>query len=430
MRATRRRFLVASGLGVAAASAWSVSALVDRASERGAWRPGPFGALRPDPRGVLDLPEGFSYRVVSRSGERMSDGLVVPARPDGMTCFAGPQPGTLVLMRNHENATGMAMFAPNPDGAPIANAFDPAATGGVSRVVLDARTLERVSENVVLAGTSLNCAGGPSPWGWLSCEETVEAGHGYVFACDPDATRAEVPRPIRGYGRFRHEAVAIDPLTHAAYLTEDREDACLYRFVPHDPAAPFEGELLALAIEGRPRMDTGGARPGERLAIRWVPVRDPEPDDDSIRVRAQAEGAAVIRRGEGIAVDPGRAGLSLVLSATVGGREGVGQILRLDVDGDRGELSTVAESRGRSDFDLPDNLTVHAPSGRLFFCEDGIGQNFLRGIDHEGGVFDFARNALSGSELAGVCFSPDGRAMFVNLQLDGLTLAITGPFVA
>jgi len=30
--------------------------------------------------------------------------------------------------------------------------------------------------------------------------------------------------------------------------------------------------------------------------------------------------------------------------------------------------------------------------------------------------------------MAGVCFDPSGRAMFVNLQQDGVTLAITGPF--
>jgi uncharacterized protein len=45
--------------------------------------------LRPDPRGVLDLPEGFSYRVLDSTGEAMNDGFRVPARPDGMGCFAG-----------------------------------------------------------------------------------------------------------------------------------------------------------------------------------------------------------------------------------------------------------------------------------------------------------------------------------------------------
>jgi len=37
-----------------------------------------YGPLRTDPFGVFDLPEGFSYTVVARAGERMSDGLVTP----------------------------------------------------------------------------------------------------------------------------------------------------------------------------------------------------------------------------------------------------------------------------------------------------------------------------------------------------------------
>jgi len=32
------------------------------------------------------------------------------------------------------------------------------------------------------------------------------------------------------------------------------------------------------------------------------------------------------------------------------------------------------------------------------------------------------------SELAGVCFSPDGETLFVNIQRDALTLAIDGPW--
>lgn len=48
-------------------------------------------------------------------------------------------------------------------------------------------------------------------------------------------------------------------------------------------------------------------------------------------------------------------------------------------------------------------------------------------MDARGQVFDFARNAYSGSELAGVCFAPDGSALFANMQQDGVTLAIEGP---
>jgi secreted PhoX family phosphatase len=37
-----------------------------------------YGALRADPKKILDLPKGFSYRVISKAGTRMADGLQVP----------------------------------------------------------------------------------------------------------------------------------------------------------------------------------------------------------------------------------------------------------------------------------------------------------------------------------------------------------------
>ncbi len=38
-----------------------------------------FGLLVDDPKGLLALPEGFSYTVICRVGERMYDGFYVPA---------------------------------------------------------------------------------------------------------------------------------------------------------------------------------------------------------------------------------------------------------------------------------------------------------------------------------------------------------------
>jgi secreted PhoX family phosphatase len=43
-------------------------------------------------------------------------------------------------------------------------------------------------------------------------------------------------------------------------------------------------------------------------------------------------------------------------------------------------------------------------------------------------VYVFARNAKSDSEFAGPTFAPDGKTFFVNMQGDGLTFAIWGPF--
>ena len=57
-----------------------------------------------------------------------------------------------------------------------------------------------------------------------------------------------------------------------------------------------------------------------------------------------------------------------------------------------------------------------------------INERAARVLDADGQVQDFARNALSESELAGVCFSPDGKALFINIHKDHRTYMITGPF--
>ena len=60
-----------------------------------------IGPLRPDPEKILDLPPGFHHRVISRAGEPMSDGLLVPGAHDGMATFPGAD-GRIILVRNHE----------------------------------------------------------------------------------------------------------------------------------------------------------------------------------------------------------------------------------------------------------------------------------------------------------------------------------------
>jgi hypothetical protein len=92
-----------------------------------------------------------------------------------------------------------------------------------------------------------------------------------------------------------------------------------------------------------------------------------------------------------------------------------------------GRLELFVESTDPGVLENADNVTV-APWGDLFVCEDSSDGDHLVGITPAGELYRFGRNALSDSELAGSVFSPDGSTLFVNLQDDGLTLAITGPW--
>ena len=302
--------------------------------------------------------------------------------------------------------------------------------GGVTRLVLDKQSGALVSSNLVLTGTSRNCAGGPSPWGWLSCEEIDEPGHGYVFLCDPSSSTLQPPQILPDLGRFKHEAAAVDVLRQVTYLTEDHAQGLVYRHVPHAPNRPFSGSLFALklATSKRQQLSTGLVI-GDSFEVEWVPITDPAAVHDSTRVQGARQGAARFSRGEGMWYHNN----AVFISSTDGGPDSLGQIFRLDIDrtGHSDQLTLIAQSESRRTFDSPDNLTV-SPTGQLFIAEDGSAPNLIRVMDHNNNVVPFARNALNdgSSEFAGICFSPDGNWLFTNLQKEGLTLAIWGPFLS
>ena len=176
--------------------------------------------------GILALPDNFTCKIISRGEQKMSDGILTPGRPDGMACFSDGF-DHVILARNHELSAGS----------------DPERSGGVTRVRIRRSDLSLVSDNLLLTGTDRNCAGGVCPWGWLTCEESTEPGYGYVYLCNPFSPHLENPYRISAYGRFNHEAAVVDRISNTAWLTEDRGDGCFYRFVPDNPASPFQYKI-------------------------------------------------------------------------------------------------------------------------------------------------------------------------------------------
>lgn len=425
----RRTFLSATSCAFAALAA--------SASARAATPAAGYGSLVPDPAGLFDLPQGFSYRVISQLGDAMSDGFTVPDFADGMGCFDLGQ-GKLALVRNHE-------LVPGQDGGGVAGkAFDRLAgrqtplPGGTTTLVLDAETLAVEREFRSLAGTIRNCAGGVTPWGsWLTCEEAVDRAsdrigkdHGWAFEVPASATGLVDPVPLKAMGRFRREAVCVDPSTGIVYQTEDQEKGLFYRFVPKVPGKLAEGGVLqALALDGMAdtrNWDGAGFAPGSWQPGRWITLDNPEAPDDDLRKRGAAAGAAIFTRGEGIWMGDGE----LYFCCTDGGAAKVGQVFRLRPQASGPDrLQLFVESTSADQMHSCDNITV-APNGHLIVCEDQDTQrvtNRLRGITPEGDIYPLALLNLQ-TELAGACFSPDGKWLFVNVFKPTKTLAITGPW--
>ncbi len=413
-----------------------------------------YGPLVTDPEGIIDLPQGFEYRVISKIGDPMDDGFKVPGQHDGMACFQHDE-DRVVLVRNHEMGHNHFQKGPFEDNTKLPESidrervYDPGRNGaqpylgGTTNIVYNTKTGKRESEFISLLGTDRNCAGGPTPWGtWVTCEEPADMvsewglEHGWCFEVPATAEVGMTrPVPLKAMGRMRHEAIAVDEASGAVFLTEDRNDGCLYRFLPKTQGKLEEGgKLQALVVKGQKSADTTNwpeSKPfpvRKRLECEWLDLDDVESPKDDLRLRAQKEGAARFSRGEGIWYGSVEAvgEATIYWACTDGGKNRYGQIFRYFPD--TNEMDLFIEPNDDQLLTNADNITV-APWGDLFICEDTAGSSHLRGVTREGSIYTLARNARPKSELAGACMSEDGSVLFVNIQSTGMTLAITGPWL-
>ncbi|GAA0615609.1 DUF839 domain-containing protein [Kribbella sandramycini] len=453
---SRRQFVgTAAAAGVTVAVAGSVEALYTAQPALGTSGPKiGYGPLLKDPDGMLDLPRGFRYEILSREGTVRADGLKTPSRFDGMGAFPDRHGGSR-LVRNHECSPTSTIKVV----APPERTYDPGAAGGTSTLVVD-RQLNSTKEYVSLGGTAINCSGGITPWRtWLTCEETeLKAGesgytkdHGFIFEVDPyDDRRNRNPFALKEMGRFQHEAVAIDPATGIVYETEDAFVAPLggfYRFLPNRPRGGWGslragGVLEAMYIPGLPDLSVVQEAGTVFRGVKWLKVPDPLARTESVRSQDYGKQITGGYKLEGCWWGTRDRCVYFVSSfATVELGSKVahnGQVwrydprkhtLRLEVIFKRHEPGTEPE------YDSPDNITM-SPYGGLMMCEDGLGEQHILGTTEDGEVFKFAKNTVNigtpeepeYGELTGVGFSADGRTMFFNVYNPGITYAITGPW--
>ena len=386
----RRDFLravsVSSGAVVLAPSLWRAAGAATRQGSAD----GPYGSIEgreADENGIL-LPEGFTSRVIARSDEEVEGtGYTWPVFPDGAATFPLAAGGWHLAVNSENPLEG---------------------EGGASGITFDADG-EVVSAQRILGGTTMNCAGGPTPWGaWLSCEE-IEGG--LVWECDPSGQVTAEARPA--LGAFPHEAVAVDPDGEALYLTEDRPDGRFYRFTPE-----VYPDLTAGTLEVAKVASDG--------SVTWLDV--PDPGAAEMPTRQQVPESTAFDGGEGIWSDQGS-----VFFTT----KGDDHVRRYDT----GAQSIEVVYDGSGALTGVDNITLEPGTGDLYVAEDGGNMEIVL-LAPEGDAIPFLRIVDEGvpadglpSEITGPAFSPDGTTLYFGSQRGGpanrgVGYAVTGPFRA
>jgi hypothetical protein len=383
----------------------------------------PYGELlAPDANG-LQLPAGFTSRVVAASLEPVPGTTHVwHAFPDGGACVPTDD-GGWIYVSNSEN--------PPPADIPIATTLAVAVgMGGVGAIRFDAGG-QVVDAYPILTGSTSNCAGGLTAWGtWLSCEEWEETeatyAAGKVWECDPFGGPA-IDRPA--LGRFKHEMAATDPDRHQIYLSEDQPDGLLYRYTP--PAGVW-GSGAALE---------GGALEAMAVAadssVSWLPVAAAAAP--AAPLRTSVPGAATFDGGEGVLYDDDKVFLTT---------KGDDRVWVYDL-----VAATMTVLYDAAEHDAPvlngvDNIAVSAAHD-LYVAEDG-GNLEVCVITPDHAVFPVVR--MTGpqhgaenptpipliSEVTGLAFSPDGNRLYLNSERGhgtlpigpgpGVLYEVTGPF--
>ena len=460
----------------------------------------PFRMIDPTTADTITLPAGYRFQVLAPWGEKFTeDGRTIGFNHDFVGFFpidlleGGRSSTEALLTINHEyvnplfvggntrertaqqiraemqdvgvsvvrvrREAGTWKVVPDPRNRRIDAFTDVELTGPVrgSAVVKGATTVK---------GTVGNCSGGQTPWGTLlTCEENVdgyqkawegsgyEAMHqGWVTEIDP-FDPAWTPKKRTGMGRFRHENAAVVLAKDGrvvAYMGDDMQDACIYKFVsrgkydPKNRAAArdllSDGDLYVanfgngtwVLLDYDRNKKLQDARSGDKPLF----TSQAEVLADA-RAAALAVGGTPVDRPEDIEVHPRNGDVYAALTNNSKHGNFFGQIIRWPEAGsDPGALTFLwgvfAYGGPQSGFASPDNLVFDA-YGNLWMVTDNsdLGSNPIKAYHGNNAMFFFPTEGPNAgkayrfavgpveAEMTGPVFSPDGRTLFLSIQHPG-----------
>ncbi len=264
--------------------------------------------------------------------------------------------------------------------------------------------------------------------------------HGWIVEIDPAQPQARAVKRT-ALGRGAHAAIRVAQRADGravVYRGEAGAQEHLYKFVSRDPAAKDDASRAALLDEGQlyaARLDADGSG-------RWLPLSPGQAPLDAeagfgdagalaIQARQAADRMGASALGACIGLAGGADVETLYVALEAGPGEPAGRILRLreGVEPDRFEWSPM---------DMPEGLAAGPEAlaqdrqgrlwlgGELAAAEDPVaaartarprrGGTAWLACDPPGGPARQFMVAPTGSVAGGVCWTPDGRTMFLNLR--------------
>lgn len=330
---------------------------------------------------------------VSSTGRPQQSQQVFHSLPDMGACFIDPRnTGGWIYVSNSEvRSTGR---------------------GGVGAFTFDANS-QLVDYRQILTGTTSNCGGGRTPWGaWISCEETTS---GRAWQVDPTGVRE--PRVITlGSDGGVFESFAYDDRDRdrpTFFLTEDATDGALQRFRVDLSSSDWNDPWNILLGTGTTdfllldpnSMGTGGT-------FEWTRNRQ----------QARRSAAYYYPNSEGIDVHDGR----LYFVSKV-----YQEMYTLDLDAGTYTVESTVKGLFNGGPDQIKRILNHnqgttssQSNDLLCFTEDGGNRAGIHARNAAGAYLTILESDEYENETTGLSFSPDGKAMYIAYQNDGLLFEI------